>query len=51
MITGIKPNTEDIVVHLGGKEYAIRWLEDLKQERINEILTIEMMIATITGVN
>jgi len=51
MIDEIRANTEDIVRWLNGKEQAVQWLEILKQERINEILEIEMMIATIQGVN
>lgn len=43
--------TDDIVNWLGGKEATVAWLEEQKSERIAEILSIEMMIATIQGVN
>jgi hypothetical protein len=47
----IKFNTDDIVRWIGGKEETVWWLESLKQERMDEILEIEMMMATIQGVN
>jgi len=51
MLDEIKTNTEHIVDCLGSRELAIHFLKLQQQERINEILTIEMMIATIQGVN
>lgn len=47
----IKISTENIVGYLGSKELAIYWLELQKQERMNEIMIIELMIANITGVH
>jgi hypothetical protein len=46
-----KPNLNEIVKWIGGKNETIRWLEEQRDERIAEILSIEMMIATIQGVH
>ncbi len=51
MTSEIKDVSDVIVKHLEGKEVAIQWLELQKQERMSEILTIEMIIATIQGVH
>jgi predicted RNA-binding protein with EMAP domain len=47
----VKKNLDEIVKFLGGKDEAVRFLEEQKDERLVEILSIEMMIATIQGVH
>lgn len=51
LVNEMKEICSSIIENLEGKESAIQWLELQKQERVNEILTIEMIIATIQGVH